>query len=146
MLYSERKTFLAKLSIEERRERCLEMFEEHLKTRDEAKQIAELQALGEGITAEKLPVYFEDYNILDKKENKYFYELSKEVSHRKQEVKASLKYLSPKDQEIVKGFINEKRQREEWIVEQEEQPVIEPEMQELIEQWRDEKYEWMKKL
>ena len=46
----------------------------------------------------------------------------------------------------MKGFINEKRQREEWIVEQEEQPVIEPEMQELIEQWRDEKYEWMKKL
>ena len=68
------------------------------------------------------------------------------MSHRKQEVKVSLKYLSPEDLEIVKGFINERRQREEWIVEQEEQPVIEPEMQELIEQWRDEKYEWMKKL
>ena len=37
MLYAERKVFLEKLSIEERRERCLEVFKEHLKTRDEAK-------------------------------------------------------------------------------------------------------------
>ena len=38
MLFSERKTFLAdKLPIEERRTRCLQMFKEHLKSRDEAK-------------------------------------------------------------------------------------------------------------
>ena len=38
MLFSERKTFLAdKLPIEERRARCLQMFKEHLKSRDEAK-------------------------------------------------------------------------------------------------------------
>ena len=88
----------------------------------------------------------EEYNIFDKKENRYMYKLSRELIGRKEEAKVSLRYISAEDQEVVKGFIKEKRQREEWIVEHEEQPVIEPEVKELIEQWRDEKYEEMRKL
>ena len=92
--------------------------------------------MGEGITAEKLPVHVEDYNIFDKEENRYFYKLSRERKYIKEELTVTPKYVSPEQLEIAMGIIKEKREREAWIIDYEEQPVVEPEMEQLIEQWR----------